>query len=455
MKILQVVHYFLPRHRAGTEIYTYNLAKELAKRHQVFIFCSEDGPAAERYQMKEDDISGLPVCRISYDRPQGFIETFKNDAIEERFEQYLDRIQPDIIHFQHLFRLSASLISVAKRRGIPSVLTLADYWFICPQIQMLKPNLELCSGPAGGINCLTCGSAVPFIYYVSDFFAFLPEPSREMIQKLLHWAKKGIPNILLKGFFTLKSLLKSSYPEATGSLTYYRLQYLLKLLNMANLVIAPSRFLREKFLAAGIDEEKIIYSDYGFNQLPFKNFTPQKSGNLRFGFIGTITENKGVHLLIEAFNKLNDELAELRIYGSPEVNPKYFSRIEKLVKNPRIKLLGGFANEDIAKILSEVDIIIVPSIWWENSPLTIHEAFMAGVPVIASNIGGMAELVQDGVNGYLFKVGDPEDLRDKIKSIIDKPEQIAELKKGIPPVKSIEENAAELESIYKSINPKH
>ncbi len=443
MKILQVVHYFLPRHRAGTEIYTYHLAKELAKRHQVFIFCSEDGPASERYLMKEDNISGLSVCRITYDRPQGFIETFKNDVIEERFEQYLDRIQPDIIHFQHLFRLSASLISVAKMRGIPSLLTLADYWFICPQIQMLKPNLELCPGPEGGISCLTCGSAVPFIYYVSDSFSFLPKPSRQMIQKLLHWAKKGIPNI--------KSLLKSSYPEATGSLTYFRLQYLLGVLNMANLVIAPSRFLREKFLAAGVNQEKIIHSDYGFNQLPFKNFTPKSSDHLRFGFIGTITENKGVHLLIEAFNKLNDERGELRIYGSPEVDPKYFSRIERLVKSPRIKFLGGFANEDIAKILSEVDMIVVPSIWWENSPLTIHEAFMAKIPVITSNIGGMAELVQDGVNGYLFKVGDSENLRDKIKSMIDKPELIAELKKGIPPVKSIEENTAELESIYKSI----
>ncbi|UCD83295.1 MAG: glycosyltransferase, partial [Deltaproteobacteria bacterium] len=123
MKILQVVHYFLPRHRAGTEIYTYNLAKELARKHQVCIFCSEDGPTSERYQIKEDLFSGLPVCRLTYDQPQGFIETFKNDAVEERFEQYLDQVRPDVIHFQHLFRLSASLLSVAKRRGIPSVLT--------------------------------------------------------------------------------------------------------------------------------------------------------------------------------------------------------------------------------------------------------------------------------------------------------------------------------------------
>ncbi|UCD84958.1 MAG: glycosyltransferase, partial [Deltaproteobacteria bacterium] len=327
----------------------------------------------------------------------------------------------------------------------PSVLTLADYWFICPQIQMLKPNLELCPGPKGGINCLTCGSAVPFIYYASDSLSFLPEPSRQVIRTLLNWTKKSIPN-------ELKSLfLKSSYPEATGSLTYFRLQYLLGLLNMANLVIAPSRFLREKFLEAGIDEEKIIHSDYGFNQLSFENFSPKSSDQLRFGFIGTIAEHKGVHLLIEAFNKLYNEQAELRIYGSPEVDPKYFSRIEKLVKSPRIRFLGGFDNKDVAKILSEIDVIIVPSIWWENSPLTIHEAFMAKIPVITSNIGGMAELVQDGVNGYLFKVGESEDLGDKIKSIIDKPERITEFKNGITPVKSIEENAAELEAIYKSI----
>jgi glycosyltransferase involved in cell wall biosynthesis len=98
--------------------------------------------------------------------------------------------------------------------------------------------------------------------------------------------------------------------------------------------------------------------------------------------------------------------------------------------------------------MAEIDVLVVPSIWHENSPLTIHEAFLAKTPVIASNIGGMAELIQDEVNGLLFKVGDVADLREKITMIVQHPDLISKLSANIGPVKTIEENAVEIEQIY-------
>jgi len=116
-----------------------------------------------------------------------------------------------------------------------------------------------------------------------------------------------------------------------------------------------------------------------------------------------------------------------------------------------IKFMGGYYVEEAHKIFSQLDVLVIPSIWYENSPLTIHEAFMAGVPVITSNIGGMAELVKHNNNGLLFKVGDSEDLYQTIMKVIENPELISQLSANVPSVKSIEENAEELEEIYKNL----
>ena len=109
------------------------------------------------------------------------------------------------------------------------------------------------------------------------------------------------------------------------------------------------------------------------------------------------------------------------------------------------------ANTDIAKMLSETDVIVVPSIWYENSPLTIHEAFMAHIPVITANIGGMAELVQDGINGLLFQVGDPKDLARKMQKVIDDPRLIERLSSRIDSVIPMENHVLEIRKIYRTL----
>ena len=96
-------------------------------------------------------------------------------------------------------------------------------------------------------------------------------------------------------------------------------------------------------------------------------------------------------------------------------------------------------------------LLVVPSIWQENAPLVIQEAFLAKTPVIASRIGGIPELVQDHRNGLLFEPGNPLDLYNKIRMIIDTPDYINKLKENIPAVKSIEEDSLELEKIYRSL----
>ena len=416
MNILLVVHDFLPKHLAGTELYTYNLGRALKDRgHEVSVYTREYGYFEEKLKEEDTCYNGIKVKTIYFNSlskrfklPRKFYLDFYNRVLENQFNRHLDEIKPDIIHIQHLKGLSASFISAARKRKIPTVLTLHDYWFMCSTIQLFTTSSERCSGPLFGLKCPRC---------------LIPT-----LNPLIVW-----------GLYPFHSVL-----------FFFRTIYLKRLLNKVDLIIAPSKFLRNKFIEHGISEEKIIFSDNGMNTNILKSHTYKDNPNnkLRFAFIGSVMPHKGVHVLLEAFNKLTDRSAELRVYGDSHSSPNYYERLRLMATNPAINFMGGFDNNRVYEILADTDVLVVPSIWYENSPLTIHEAAIAGVPFIASNIGGMAELIERMKNGLLFQVEDTNDLYKKMKLLIDNPRLIKELKGKAEEVKTIEENAKELEGIY-------
>ena len=235
------------------------------------------------------------------------------------------------------------------------------------------------------------------------------------------------------------------------------------MLAKVDLLVSPSRFLRERFLANGYSEpERLIYSDNGM-RLPARTSDRQaaamsgvdptcdrprnRNPAVNFGFVGTVAEWKGVHVLIEAMNRL-PENAGLEIHGVLEYFPDYVDQLRQLATHPGIRFCGRFDNDRIGAVLANIDVLIVPSLWYENSPLTIHEAFLAGVPVIASNIGGMAEYVDDGTNGLHFAVGDALDLAAKMSRYLSEDGLADKLRSGFPTFKAIEEDAADWETRY-------
>lgn len=408
-----MLHYFLPKHLAGTEIYAYNLSSELNKRHEVYVYSREDGFFQREFDEIDDTYKGLPVRRV-YSNLIGrkanpinqFLVTFKSKTIERSFERFLDQIKPDVVHIQHLHRLPTSLISLTKSKGIPVIVTLHDYWFICHAIRLLRPNLEVCSGPLFGLKCAGC-------------------------------VELGLPiwaSTLLRPLTTL--------------LCVYRTAYVKSCLREADLLISPSSFLKNKFVEHGFPQDSILVSDNGTNTRLFQSLRRRPSNKLRFGYIGTIQRHKGVHILVEAFNKVNYPQARLKIFGDPSVAPNYYAEVRAMARNPRIQFLSEFDNSEIGRILSEVDVLVVPSLWPENSPLTIHEASLARVPVIASNLGGMPDLVEGGVTGLLFKPGDADELLNKLNLLIEDRRLVKRFQNNIRPVKGIEEDAGELEGIY-------
>lgn len=414
------MHQFLPQHVAGTEIYTFSLAKGLRDRgHEVRIYTKEEVPPGASSTERDDQYEGFPVRRILVDwdqrRGRGPVWTFRHSlsdpAVDRAFDRFLRECRPDLVHFQHTVGLSTTMVDVAKRRRLPVVFTLHDYWYLCHRTQLLTSALGICEGSGSGAKCALCIQ-----------HPLITNSRGEMI---LRWI---------------------------GRLAWiYRTHFMRRHLLQADLVIAPSMFLCQRFIDHGVPPEKIIVLPHGVALDLFKGFQKQPTERLRIGFIGSIIVHKGVHLLIEAFGRLQSREAELLIYGETTVSPEYVRQLQEKAAGQSIRFMGGFHNDEIGEILGGLDVLVVPSIWPENAPLTILEALAVRVPVIASRVGGIPELVHDGSNGLLFEAGSVDSLTSTLRKVTTEPDLIGRLRESDIEVLSIQQHAAEMDRLYSSL----
>lgn len=400
LKVLKVIHGFPPFYMAGSEVYSYILCNSLSKHTEVTVFTRIEDEFRNPYEIERKIENNVQIIRVNKpSRDYTFKSKYIDLKIADIFKSCLLEISPDIVHIGHLSHLTVQIVNIAKQYNIPIVFTLHDFWMMCIRGQLIREDLSLCTGP-NIEKCAKCNKK----YFLSSIQA------KEEVQKCL----EILSNVNKK----------------------------------VDLFIAPSNFLREQYIRYGIPGEKIIYMDYGFDKDLFKMVKRSASQIIRFGFLGRIIPVKGIKILIEAFNKLSSPKSELNIYGEL---PASFQYLKNYCRNSAINFHGSFNHEDIGKIFSNIDVLIVPSIWYENSPLVIHEGFLAHVPVITSNLGGMAELVIDGVNGLLFQPRNSDDLMEKMKKFIDNPSLIENLSQNNTKVRSIQEDVEELLIIYNNL----
>lgn len=433
MKILEVVHNFLPDNIGGTEVYTYNISKEFKKLgHDTRVFTHYSSQKDDEYNSKEYQYNGIPVHSINYNFKdlKNFSGFYRNDLIDNKFKKYLPQFDPDIIHFQHLTCLSVNLINIARDSGYPAIATIADYWYLCQRGQLIDTELQICESvnPEKCVNC------------------YLPQLRALSSDRISGLKKKTKSGFLKK----LGKKILSIFPGKSGtdykSMITDRLEFITSTLNRLNLILAPSKFLKNMYILHGINPDLIVYSDYGFDPgFEFKNFDKIKTP-IKFGFIGTIIPTKGLHIVVESFRQLKSLPIEFHVHGIAYNYPGFEDYYSKLIDNAKglnITFHGEFQNNEVNNILQNLDLLIVPSIWFENSPLTIHEAFLSGIPVITSDKGGMAELVKDGVTGFQFKLGDSRSLSEIIRKLSDNPDIILELNKNIKneKIKTLEQDA--------------
>jgi glycosyltransferase involved in cell wall biosynthesis len=220
------------------------------------------------------------------------------------------------------------------------------------------------------------------------------------------------------------------------------------------MLILSSRVVRKKLTAFGIPEDKMRHLPFGINIDYIRNAPARlPSARLRIGYIGTISRPKGLHVLAGAFRELPPDLpVELKIYGRSTDDPTFNEEIRRMLEGDRrATFFGAFPNPRIGEVLAGIDVLVVPSIWLENTPLVVSTAQAAKVPVIASDLEGISEQIQHGVNGLLFPVGDHVALSRCLMRLATDPPALARLAAASRPPKSITEYASELDAIYRTV----
>jgi glycosyltransferase involved in cell wall biosynthesis len=255
------------------------------------------------------------------------------------------------------------------------------------------------------------------------------------------------------------------FPQISPQTFFMRERFIKSHLSLVDRFVAPSHFLMERYVDWGIPRERIVYEDHGrllpTPRAPLATASsarrkPNRPRN-RFAFFGQLTQYKGTDVLLEAMAMLADQdfEAQLSIHGaSLDWAPvAYQEKLRDLLKQSRdsVTLVGEYEPADLPRLMEEIDWVVVPSIWWENSPLVIGEAFLYGRPVICSDVGGMAEKVTDGVSGLHFRCGDADSLAETMRRAAGTKGLWEHLCRGIPHVRTMNEHVASLGALYRSL----
>jgi glycosyltransferase involved in cell wall biosynthesis len=459
MKILVMSHHLPPNYRSGAELYAWRQSGWLQNQgHNVRVVTVEDIEAAvPRLESRAEEYQGVRVDRLYFNRlnyPNPLEASYNNPEVAAWLKAYLADFEPDLLLVNACYLLGMGILEAARQAGIPVVLTLHDFWFLCQRLILMQPDGTICDGRVTPSDCALC--------LAKD-------------QRRYRWADKltgGLAGQALvagsnKGWQPFQWLLGGSAKIETLE---GRRRILMEALLQVERIIAPSRFLKQVFVQNGFPAEKIDYYRYGLDTERLTRLgqaraalaaqdsrRPAAGRSLRIGYLGQILPHKGVDVLVEAFRRVDQKVsgaaeASLVIYGALGRDPTYDARLKRLAgTDPRITFAGGYAADQLLAILLGLDVVVVPSIWLENSPLVIMEAQAAGLPVIATNLGGMAEMVRHEQNGLLFKRKDAPDLAQQLERLLTEPGLLAKLSAGVDPVKSLDQEFADLEPIYRQV----
>jgi glycosyltransferase involved in cell wall biosynthesis len=327
---------------------------------------------------------------------------------KKRLQAYLHEEKPDIVHFHNTFSLiSPSAYYACQDLQIPVVQTLHNYRLVCPAATLYRDH-RTCE------DCL--GKSVPW------------------------------PGILHRCYHS--SAVESA--AVASMLSFHKMKN--TWCNAVDLYIALTNFSRQKFISGGLPEDKIVVKP---------NFVhPDPGSKKRTGdyilFVGRLSEEKGLRTLLQAWRSIPD--IPLKIAGGGPL----LSELQSMTSADefrQVEILGSRPHDEILRLLNNARLLIFPSEWYEGFPMTIVEAFACGVPVLGSNIGSTAEIIEEGQNGLLFKSGDPEDLAENARIAWDQTHTLKRMGAGARKIYenqyTAEENYRTLISIYKRAQEIH
>jgi glycosyltransferase involved in cell wall biosynthesis len=423
-KVLFVCHNHPTVRPGGAEQYALELYEALRERPEYEpYFLAWTAPLEPALSPRH---SHAVITSVNDDPNQYFIHTdHKNwhwlferrrdkEVLTRCYADFLRSIRPDVVHFQHTLFIGYDALRVTRNMlpEAPIVYTLHDFIPICHHHgQMVRTFGNKLCDRASPRRCHEC-----------------------------------FPHVSAPEFFMRERFIKSQ-------------------LALVDRFITPSRILRRRYSEWGLPAEQILFEDYGRRPVAPTVEAPDSDLDAgdhadrprnRFAFFGQFTPFKGTDVLLEAMAALGDDFdGHLWIHGANlEVQSQEFQdRFKPLLEETAetVTVAGSYNRARLAKLMARVDWVVVPSIWWENSPLVIQEAFLHGRPVICSDIGGMAEKVDDEVNGLHFRRADPDHLAQVMARAAGTPGLWERLRAGIPPIHGMDDHVARLTALYSEL----
>lgn len=456
MRLLLPVHIYLPEHRAGVEMYTAQLAREMSRDAQVAVVTTNKTISRPMGHLRQVEQDGIRVYEVNnHLGHERYEETWEQPLLDQAFSRVLDDWRPDVVHFQHTMYWSLGAARIVAGRGLPCLLTLHDFWLSCSRFgQLIDWRGELCTG-AEQERCAACMSRTGWGQSAA---------ARRWIDRairLRNWT--GIP---LDGPLRAARGLVASRPAQADDrvearptdpwreLFRRRRDAYLALADSVDLFVTPSASLRQHMIDWGLPEEKVRHLPQGLDHAPFRAVGRQPApGTLRLAFVGTIAPHKGVRELIQAVSRLPPERVELVVHGPEQRHREYAGECRTLAdRTSHIRFGGALDRSQLAGLYRNVDVLCVPSLWNECCPLTMQEGFIAGIPCVASDLGGMRELIENEQGGLLARPGDVENWRGVLGRLLDDPELLPRLRAGIPRVPTIEEHADAIRAIHAGLS---
>jgi glycosyltransferase involved in cell wall biosynthesis len=405
VKILLALHQFPPLGSGGTEELARWTALALGARgHDARVVSAIPRrrgigkavpPAATRPDGVRVQFLDVP------ERPAGIVDRialeYDDPDAGAAFGVLLDELRPDVVHFFHLHGMTAAAIRAASERNLPVAVTCTDFWLECPTAQLLLPDATSCPGPDDDrANCAR--------HLLGN--RLTADPSARWsatVASAVTWASR-VPAV-------------PSAARAWRSLQA-RSPRLREAANSAGAVLAPTDFMRSRLARFGVAAGRIRLVPYGTPVPdPARVRTSERGdtdGRLRIAFAGSLAPNKGAHLILEAMRSLPDLPAEAVLWGA-DADARYRRRLDRLADgDARIRFAGTFAAGEFAAILAWADVLVIPSLWFENAPLVLLEALGHRCPVIVADVPGLTEPMRVASDGWTFRRGDALDLAARI-----------------------------------------
>jgi glycosyltransferase involved in cell wall biosynthesis len=438
VKILHIPYGYFPDPPGGTEIYVASLARELAARGADCVIAA---PATER-EASSSVVDGIRVHRVPVTAGERSLASLYGEGDESFRNAMLALVAaeaPDVVHLHaYTTAISGTLAQSLRAAGYPIVATYHTPTVTCQRGTLLRFGRVVCDGRMIAGRCAAC---------VVQSHG-MPRPIADVVGHLPTLVGRTIQRAGLRGggwtALQMSELMRIRHEDTR------------RFLGAAHVIVAPAPWVRALLIANGVDPAKIALSLHGLavEQAPpltQRELTPADRP-LRMVMLGRVDPTKGIDLLLRAMALEPTLQVELDVYGSVQREDAYVAAVrDRVARDRRVRLLSAVRPEDVVQTVAAYDVMLVPSQVVETGPLVVLDAHAAGVPVIGSSLGGIADRVRDDVDGQLVAHGSVAGWAAALRRVAGDRSILDRWRRSIPALRTMKDVADEMFGIYQKL----